>query len=828
MVGTIVRRSLSALSAVLLVCVVAPLTGTAQAAGVDGIDDYSQCKNGSGQPSCTGWSNGILNATNSEYREDGVTPQRLVTNFSTAGIHTIQISYLTVNGGHHAYDSLATWNHTETAADRCQDIIAALCVGGPVSTLGIPADPVPVNPVGTGISNITSDHQLPGQHLELYGGTLTAATNQAHGTYAPDYGSLLVTLATAAADTKVMLLFGGHIAAGLGVRGWGLGKGAGGINGGNYHIRITEVDGTTIGNRDNQLMSGAVTLNDTTIATTAQSSGVVGDTVQDHAVLTGATADASGPITFKLYGPVATNTPTCTTTPVFTSDVPVQGGVTGYDSAPFTVTQPGYYFWVASYSGDAGNNPSTGACGDAGETTLVVRNAPGMYTSATTPVQIGTPISDIAHVTGLVGVPVASQTSFQVYADNACATALTPAPLASIGVVANGNEWVFTSAAYLPTAAGSYYWRAFYAGDDLNIAVSGTCQAADETSVVGKRQPTIATQATARTPVGSAITDTATVTGVYGALAATEVTFTLYSDSECAAPVLPATIDADAATLNQVGGTATVTSNPVTPVTAGTYYWRAFYAGNAYNLPVSGACGAANETTTVTQRAPALSTTATPSAVIGSSITDVATITGVYGTLTTAQVTFRLYTDSTCGTQVGPNIGSASATQAGTTWTVTSNPVTPAVVGSYYWRAFYAGDADNAAVSGACNATGERSDVIKSQPGLTTVATEVAPMLAALIQDTAYITGVSGPLTTGEVTFKVYSSDTCTEPAAATLPAASAIQQQDGTWVVVSQSWNPPGAGTYYWRAVYAGNAANETVSGECNDTNEVTTVTKA
>ncbi len=828
MFGAIIRRSLAVVSVSALATLVLPLSGVAQAAGGDGIDDYSQCQNGSGLLSCTGWTNGILNASNSTYREDGVTPQRLVMGFTIPGAHTVQISYLTLAGTHHAYDSLATWNHTETAANRCQDIIASLCVGGAVSTFPIPADPTPVNPVGAGISNVTSAHQLSGQHLELYGGTLTGALNQAHGTYAPDYGSLLVSLTTTTANSEIMLLFGGHIAAGVGPRGWGAGLGAGGTSGGNYHIRITNVDGTTIGNRDNQLMSGAIALNDTTIATSAQAGGTTGGTIKDHATLSGATTDAVGTITFNLYGPVATNTPTCTGAPVFTSTVNVQPGVLEYDSAEYTVTQPGYYFWVASYSGDVSNKASAGTCGATGETTHVVKNIPGIYTAATTPVEIGTAISDIAHLTGLVGTPTAAQVTFQVYGDNACATPLTAAALATTSVTPSGSEWVFVSATYTPTATGSYYWRASYTGDGQNAPVAGDCQAADETSVVGKRQPSLATHATATAPVGSAITDRATVSGVYGPLSAGDVTFKLYSDARCTVSVPPAVIDADATTLTHTGETWDVTSNAATPATAGTYYWRAFYAGNANNLPVSGACGADNETSLITRLAPALSTSATPSVVIGSTISDVATLTGVSGTLSTGEVTFRLFNDSGCANQVGGTIASVSATSAGSDWTVTSDSVTPTAVGIYYWIAAYAGNANNAPISGACNATDEHSAVTKSQPGISTQATEIAPVLGGLIHDTAYLTDIYGPVATSEVSFSLYDNNTCTGPEVGTPAAVTSTQRADGTWVVVSDTVAPPAAGTYYWRAFYAGNAANLPVAGECLATGETSTVTKA
>ncbi|MDQ6873622.1 MAG: DUF11 domain-containing protein [Actinomycetota bacterium] len=663
--------------------------------------------------------------------------------------------------------------------------------------------------------------------MELYGGTLTGVDNQAHGTYAPDYGSVLVTLTTTSDNAEIMLLFGGHIAAGLGPRGWGAGLGAGGISGGNYHIRITEVDGTSIGNRDNQLMSGAITLNDTTITTSAQSSGTAGGTIIDTATLAGTTADATGTITFTLYGPVATNTPTCTPPAVFTSTVPVQPGVLTYDSAPFTVTGPGFYFWVASYSGDVGNNPSAGRCGSANEVSHVVKATPGISTTATTPVPIGAAISDTADLSGLVGTPTAGQVTFQVYGDSACSTPLTPAPLVATAVSPSGTDWLFTSPAYTPTTPGSYYWRAFYAGNGQNAAVAGACQAAGETSVVTPRQPTIATQATASAPVGTAITDSATISGVYGPLTAGQITFTLYSDSQCSVPVPPATIAGDPATLTNTGSTWSVTSMPVTPTAAGTYFWRAFYAGNGNNLPASGACGDANEASTLTRHSPAIATSATPTVVIGSPISDTATLTGLFGALAPGQVTFALYSDATCTSRVGGSIAAASVSQSGTTWTIVSVPVTPGVVGTYYWRAFYAGDGDNDPISGACDATAEHSDVTKSQPGLTTQATEVAPLLTALLHDSAHLTGVYGPVTTAEVTFRVYATDTCAT-ALATLPALSAAQQPDGSWVVVSADWSPPGAGTYYWRAFYAGNASNLAVSGGCNALNEHSMVNPA
>ena len=52
--------------------------------------------------------------------------------------------------------------------------------------------------------------------------------------------------------------------------------------------------------------------------------------------------------------------------------------------------------------------------------------------------------------------------------------------------------------------------------------------------------------------------------------------------------------------------------------------------------------------------------------------------------------------------------------------TVPSAAFTPTQAGTYRWRAFYSGDANNAAVSGGCGDTGENDTVIKASPTIAT------------------------------------------------------------------------------------------------------------
>jgi hypothetical protein len=118
-----------------------------------------------------------------------------------------------------------------------------------------------------------------------------------------------------------------------------------------------------------------LTRNTTTIVTSA-TSGTVGDGITDTATLSGATADAGGTITFNVY-----DNNECGGTPVFTDTVDVSGNG-DYTSGVFTPDTAGNYFWIASYSGDANNKPSSGSCRDDGETSSLTPS-PSLSTSAT-------------------------------------------------------------------------------------------------------------------------------------------------------------------------------------------------------------------------------------------------------------------------------------------------------------------------------------------------------------------------------------------------------------------------------------------------------------
>jgi cell division septation protein DedD len=236
-----------------------------QAAGAPdfGVPEFEQCANGpppSTALNCPGgWINGILQASNSHYQEDEVVPQHAVVEFvgGSDKDRTLTIEYQTLKGGIHAYDSLARWDYTQTGLSTipCDGIgtTGVSCSGSP-STVQIPA--------GNAGSLALPDAD---RVMHAYGATITKITfgGEALPTSGDASATITVTFNLPATPSKtspvrVLFLWGGHIAASEGPRGWGPGLGASAISGGPYHMKVIKVDGASVGNRDNQIMGGAI------------------------------------------------------------------------------------------------------------------------------------------------------------------------------------------------------------------------------------------------------------------------------------------------------------------------------------------------------------------------------------------------------------------------------------------------------------------------------------------------------------------------------------------------------------------------------------------
>ncbi len=150
----------------------------------------------------------------------------------------------------------------------------------------------------------------------------------------------------------------------------------------------------------------------------------LGSSLDDTATLGGTAKDpdgsnADGTITFKAYGPAANST-TCTEPPVYTSVVNVDGNgqytASSGTGGTFTPTAPGFYNWIAVYSGDAPNtSTATGACGDTNEGSLIIQLNPTISTS-----QWVYPNDDATITVATGGGNLAGSVKFSLYDNAAC------------------------------------------------------------------------------------------------------------------------------------------------------------------------------------------------------------------------------------------------------------------------------------------------------------------------------------------------------------------------------------------------------------------------
>ncbi|MEY2516412.1 MAG: hypothetical protein QOJ89_3770, partial [bacterium] len=537
--------------------------------------------------------------------------------------------------------------------------------------------------------------------------------------------------------------------------------------------------------------------------TSSASPGVaIGGAVTDSASLRDEFNPASGSVTFQLYGADDT---TCSSAPMFSSTVPVAADGTATSGAATPATA-GTYRWIASYGGDASNNPAAGSCADAGESVAIAKASPSIATIASPSVTIGGQATDSVTLLAEHN-PAGGNVTFRLYGAGDATCSDTPVFSSTVPLRADGTA---TSGASTPQLSGTYRWIAAYAGDANNAPATGACNDQDEAVVIAKASPAMATAASPGVTIGGQVTDAATLAGEHNPAGGT-VTFRLYEpgDAGCSgAPVFSSTIPIDP------DGTAT--SMTFSPGATGTHRWIASYSGDASNAPASGSCNDPGEQVVVAKATPAIATVASPGVPIGGQVTASAALTGEHDP-TGGSVTFRLYAplDTTCtGT---PAFTSPIAIGSG--GTASSGAFTPPAPGTYRWTASYGGDASNNAASTTC---GDAVTVTKATPSIQTNAS-AAVAIEGQITDSATLVGEFGP-TSGSVTFRLYGPADVICAEAAVFTSAVPIGE-DGT--VTSQSFTVPAPGTYRWVASYGGDANNDGASGACDDPGESVSVAK-
>jgi hypothetical protein len=703
------------------------------------VNNYQQCANdkpGSvgDTTDCVpqGWINGILNANNSQYHEDQVTAQRLGLDLPSGGPltgRTITLKYLARKGqggvGNHAYDSLATWNFTQTNANRCQGLAAADCPGGIPTTFTIPSDPTVVAD-SNGAGTATSGHELPAANrvMTMFGGTITNVSTPVHDNASgsgDDYAQVVVTYNVTSTPTKVQLLFGGHLAASIGSRGWGTNVGASFINGGPYHIKLTQVDSSSIGNRDNQITSGAILPQATSVVTTlheTSSAGVdvspanngdpisitAGGYVTDYASVT--PSDSTGSVAFKYYS-------SSTACSADTGGTAAGGGTLTSGSSKSNTVQfstSGTFYWRAFFTGTGVSVSSSSTC-----ETLNVRQP---TTTATTlhettsagvdvsPANNGDPISINAggYVTDYASVTPNTATgsvAFKYYGSATDCANDTNGTAAGGGTLTSGSA---TSSTVQFSTSGTFYWKAFFTGTGLNNNSTSGCE------TLNVRQPTTTGTTLHETDLagldvfpanngltitvlpGAYVTDVASVTPN---TATGSVAFKYYGSADDCANDTNGTAAG--------GGTLTsgsATSSTVQFNTPGTFYWKAFFTGTGLNNDSQSPC---NEILTVQKASPTLGTapTLTPQ--------DSATLSGIVaGGSGTMSVSFKLFGpgNATCDPLGAAPIYTESITvTADGTVTTNNSSLTldsSSASGVYRWLVNFTGNSKNNDNAGVC------------------------------------------------------------------------------------------------------------------------------
>jgi hypothetical protein len=204
--------------------------------------------------------------------------------------------------------------------------------------------------------------------------------------------------------------------------------------------------------------------------------------------------------------------------------------------------------------------------------------APGQTPASNVAVASGTNVTDTAVVNGQHGAVATGSVVYTLFDNSACSgppVYTSPIEPVTSGVAAPSDP----VGAALPN--GRYYWLVNYSGDTNNSSAVSLC--GDETLDIGPTTVTTNLSATVVTP-GTAVTDTAVITGVGPVGAATgQATFKIFIDPTC-------TTQLGAAEVHTVTA-GTVTSSPRVLPTGGPYYYVVSYSGDSANSPGVSTCG---------------------------------------------------------------------------------------------------------------------------------------------------------------------------------------------------------------------------------------------
>ncbi len=233
-------------------------------------------------PKSNKWIGSILQASNSEYYECMSVPQRtiLVDIPATAGgEHTFTFSHQATKGGIHAYDWLTAYNQGNVpplAFNACGEdmgpqatpaICQSLHGGSNWALVDVPNDPF-ISKDGSTQSRINAyETQFGNRQIKIYGDQPIVATGLTLShtvSDGDDTGDSYIeyVLTWTSNSTQILIEMAGHLAlSGSTISNpiaWGPYLGSSHVSGGPYHFKLYQLDGSSLGDQDNQIMGAVI------------------------------------------------------------------------------------------------------------------------------------------------------------------------------------------------------------------------------------------------------------------------------------------------------------------------------------------------------------------------------------------------------------------------------------------------------------------------------------------------------------------------------------------------------------------------------------------
>jgi hypothetical protein len=525
--------------------------------------------------------------------------------------------------------------------------------------------------------------------------------------------------------------------------------------------------------------------------------------LKDHATLSGTNASkAGGTVVYKVYSDKE-----CQTLVAEAGEVTVTSG--SVPASNEEKLKAGTYYWQASYSGDSKNKASTSACGSE---VSIVNVETTLSTSLTGEGKEGEeievheeyPVSDTATLAGTKASKATGTVEYAVYSNSIC-TELAD----EVGTV-NVSEGVVPASEAVALSPGTYYWQAYYSGDELDHGSKSPC-----TEVEIVTDPSLTTSLSGESKSGeklevqegASVGDNATLHIKNYSTATGTVKYDVYSDEECKELV------AEAGEVTVTAGSIPE-SNKKTLALGGPYYWQASYSGDEKHPSAKSACGSEIETV---GDSTSLSTSLSGESKSGEEITveegagvsDTATLSGTKASEATGTVEYNVYPDKECKEEPAAEASTVTVTSG----VVPASAEVKLPAGTYYWQATYYGDSHNQGSTSTCDS---EKEVVKE--ALTTSLSsggksggEIELQEEAAAHDTATLHEENSSTATGTVKYYVYSDSECKE----LVTKAGEVTVTGGSIPSSSEETLSAG-GEYYWQAVYSGDEKHPSATSIC------------